>query len=398
MNDPTPHRVGLGVIGLGGFARFSLQHFVQAGGVEFVAAGGVTSPEALHAAARYGVPVLESVDEVCAHPGVDWVYINTPPFLHFEHAMTALRAGKHVLIEKPLATELSDAEALMAEAEKRGLRLVTNLMQRYNPLLATLRAILREGLLGEPLFFNLTNHAVDEGLPPEHWFWDRGKSGGIFVEHGVHFFDMAAHLLGPGRIDSAGRACRASDGAEDQVWCDGRFGNASCHTGGDSCHTGGDSCHTGGAVARFYHGFNQAGATEAQRFEIVCERGQVTMEGWIPLSASVTAIVDDETTRRLTERCPEARLRVLERFPPDRREVRAHGAMHRVDQRIRLDIPPACPKSELYGDLLQRLFAEQTAPNADAADLRLRPADGLESLRLAVAARDLADAASPPPP
>lgn len=375
MNDSSDSRVGLGVVGLGGFARFSLQHFVQAPGVGFVAAGGVTSEEGRHAAARYGAPVLDSVEAVCGHPGVDWVYINTPPFLHFEHAMLALRAGKHVLIEKPLATELADAEALMAEADRRGLRLVTNLMQRYNPLLDTLRSILQGGQLGEPLFFNLTNHAVDEGLPSGHWFWDRGKSGGIFVEHGVHFFDMAARLLGPGRIESAGRACRPSDGAEDQVWCDGRFGSA---------------------VARFYHGFNQSGATEAQRFEIVCERGQVTMEGWIPLSATITASVDAAGTRRLTDLTPEARLRVLEQYPTDRREVRAHGVMHRVDQLVRLEIPPAMPKSELYGELLQRLFTEQTAPGGDSTDHALHPVDGLESLRLATTARDLADAANPP--
>ena len=368
----SPERVGLGVVGLGGFARFSLQHFVQAPGVELVAAGGVTSEEAKHAAARYGAPVLGSIEEVCAHPGVDWVYINTPPFLHAEQVMVALRAGKHVLIEKPLATELADAEGLIAEADRRGLRLVTNLMQRYNPLIDTLRSVLGEGLLGEPLFFSLNNHAVDQGLPPGHWFWDRAKSGGIFVEHGVHFFDMATRLLGPGEISSAGRACRASDGAEDQVWCDGRFGPA---------------------VARFYHGFNQSGATEAQRFEVVCERGQVTMEGWIPLSATITASVDEAATRRLTDLAPDARLRVLERFPPDRREVRAHGRLHEVDQLVRLEVPAAMPKSELYGELLQRLFTEQTDPEAGPASERLRPADGLESLRLAVAARDTADAA-----
>ena len=379
MIEEPNHRTGLGVVGLGGFARFSLQHFAQAPGVELVAAGGVTSEEARHAAARYGMPVLDSIEEVCGHPGVDWVYVNTPPFLHAQQVTTALRAGKHVLIEKPLATELADAEGLMAEADKRGLRLVTNLMQRYNPLIATLRSVLREGLLGEPLFFNLTNHAVDQGLPPGHWFWDRSKSGGIFVEHGVHFFDMATHLLGPGEVTSAGRACRASDGAEDQVWCDGRFGPR----GGSSRP----------AVARFYHGFNQTAATEAQRFEVVCERGQVTMEGWIPLAATVTASVSDATTRRLTQLAPDARLRVLERFPPDRREVRGHGVVHTVDQLVRLDIPAAMPKSELYGELLQRLFSEQTDPEAGPASERLQPGDGLESLRLAVAARGLADAA-----
>ena len=363
-------RIGLGVIGLGGFARFALQHFTQVPGVEVVAVGGVTSDEAKHCAARYGAPVLDSIEAVCGRDDVDWVYINTPPFLHAAQAMVAIEAGKHVLVEKPLATSIEDADRMIAAADRKGVRIVTNLMQRYNPLVSTLKSILGEGLIGEPLFFNLNNHAVDQGLPSSHWFWDRDKSGGIFVEHGVHFFDLAAHLLGPGRITGAGARRRESDGAEDQVWCDAMFGSA---------------------VARFYHGFNQMSAIESQRWEIVCERGQIIMEGWIPLGATVTAGADEPTTRRLMQLVPSGRCSVVEQFPPDRRDVRGHGKMHDVWQSIRLEIPPPGPKAEVYGNLLHDLFAQQTGRGS--AGRLLDSGDGHESLRLAVKAREIADAA-----
>jgi predicted dehydrogenase len=54
------------------------------------------------------------------------------------------------------------------------------------------------------------NEAGDEGLGPEHWFWDRDTSGGIFVEHGVHFFDLVASWLGAGHVVAAvAIACEA---------------------------------------------------------------------------------------------------------------------------------------------------------------------------------------------
>jgi predicted dehydrogenase len=61
------------------------------------------------------------------------------------------------------------------------------------------------------------NYASDEGLGPDHWFWDRTKSGGIFIEHGVHFFDMFAGWLGVGTVESAGRVRRPESGIEEQV-------------------------------------------------------------------------------------------------------------------------------------------------------------------------------------
>lgn len=370
VTDKSSRALGLGVIGLGGFARFALQHFIQVPGTRLVCVGGATSDEAKHCADRYGAPVLDSVEAVCQHPDVDWVYINTPPFLHADQAEMALSCGKNVLVEKPLATSLDDAERITQLAIDNGCQLVTNLMQRYNPIVQSIQTILAEKLFGEPLFFNFNNHAVDQGLPSTHWFWDRQKSGGIFIEHGVHFFDMARYWFGDGRVTSAGRHCRASDSAEDQVWCDCLFGNT---------------------VARFYHGFNQTSRTESQRWEIVCERGQITMDGWIPMGYRGEAILSEKQTKRLMEIEPDLRCRVVEQYSVADRMVHGHGTDFDVFQKISFQMTAPIPKSELYGDLLVDLFRDKTQPNLASASGDTTPPSpaevfkgGLESLRMAV--------------
>src|SRR5690606_25160869 len=120
---------------------------------------------------------------------------------------------------------------------RRDLLLVANLMQRYNRVFDLVRELISRRLLGEVLHGYFENYASDENLPPEHWFWDREKSGGIFIEHGVHFFDLMAGWLGPGEVVAAQVSLRESDSCEDQVQCTVRYG--------------------GGVHVNFYHGFHQ---------------------------------------------------------------------------------------------------------------------------------------------
>src|ERR1035438_1204334 len=68
--------------------------------------------------------------------------------------------------------------------------MTTNLMQRYNPLYGQISQLIKSQLLGNVLHGYFENYACDEGLGSEHWFWDPKKSGGIFIEHGVHFLDI----------------------------------------------------------------------------------------------------------------------------------------------------------------------------------------------------------------
>ena len=125
--------------------------------------------------------------------GVDVVAVVAPPDRHAEITLAALDAGRHVLCEKPLATDLGSRTDRRGAAEASDRVLVVDHVLRYNPLLQAL-VLLQDELLGPVQRFSFENDASDEDLPPGHWFWDEAVSGGIFVEHGVHFFD-AAHLL-----------------------------------------------------------------------------------------------------------------------------------------------------------------------------------------------------------
>src|SRR4029453_10225659 len=106
-----------------------------------------------------------------------------------------LRSGPHGCFENPLAPTLEDATEVLTAATAPGApRLTIDYVLRRNPLYA-LVVRLQQALLGPPRRFPLENLAGDEHLDPDHWFWDRRVSGGIAVEHGVHFFDACAWLL-----------------------------------------------------------------------------------------------------------------------------------------------------------------------------------------------------------
>ena len=179
QDEDRQRTIGLGVIGCGGFGLFALQQFTQVAGVKLLGMAGTHRPAALAAAQRFGVEEVESIEELVERDDIDLVYIATPPFLHHEQALLALDAGKHVICEKPLAVTLQQADEMLQRAEERGLLLTTNLMQRYNPLFDIIRRLIDSGALGEVLRGYFENYAADEGLLPDHWFWDRGKSGGI---------------------------------------------------------------------------------------------------------------------------------------------------------------------------------------------------------------------------
>ena len=100
MSEET---IRLGVIGCGGFGLFALQHCAQVPGVQLAGMAGTHREAAQAAAKRFGIPDILEVEALVQRPDIDLVYIATPPFLHHPQALLAMRAGKHVICEKPLA-------------------------------------------------------------------------------------------------------------------------------------------------------------------------------------------------------------------------------------------------------------------------------------------------------
>jgi predicted dehydrogenase len=365
----SANTVGIGILGFGGFAMFAAQQFAQVPGAALRCIAGTRREAALACAARFGLADVERAEALLARPDVQLVYIATPPFLHYEGARAALRAGKHVIVEKPLAMTMEQADEIVALARDTGLLLATNLMQRYNPLFAQVEALVDSKLLGDVLRGTFENYACDEGLGPDHWFWDRTKSGGIFIEHGVHFFDLFAGWLGGGTVESAGRVLRPGSGLEEQVYCTARYGDV---------------------PVTFYHGFTQAGRMDRQELRLLFERGDVTLRDWIPTQAVVRTALDEEATRALAAIFPGARIDVEHLYGASERALRARHKSYEAYQRITLTSMPAT-KMTVYGDLLRAMLTDQLAFIADASHTRVITEDnGRESLRMSVQATELA--------
>ena len=365
--------IGLGVIGCGGFGLFALQQFAQTPGVRLAGMAGTARPAALAAARRYGLEDVEQIDRLLARPEVDLVYIATPPFLHFDQARQALEAGKHVICEKPLALTPQQADELIAIAQRNDRLLVANLMQRYNPLFDIVRQLIERRLLGALLHGYFENYASDENLPPEHWFWDRAKSGGIFVEHAVHFFDLFAGWLGQGEVVGAQASRRAQSNIEDQVQCTVRYGD--------------------GVNANFYHGFHQPGRMDRQDLRLVFEQGDLLLSGWVPTYARIHAIADEASMRELCELFPGARVDALAAYGPNDRRCTGHGRQYDVYQEFELHWGEGQQKSRVYCELLRGFMADQVAWIRDRSHTRtITEQNGRDSVAMACAADRLAHA------
>ncbi len=374
MTAMSTERIGVGVVGCGGFGLFALQQFTQVPGVRLVGMAGTHRPAALAAAERFGVENVGDVGELLRRDDVDLVYLATPPFLHHPQAMAALEAGKHVLCEKPLALTVAQAHEMVSLARRWDRLLVANLMQRYNPLFAAVRRLVEARVLGEFLHGYFENYASDEGLPADHWFWDRSKSGGIFVEHGVHFFDLFAGWLGPGRVEAAQVGVRPGTAIEEHVNCTVRYG--------------------AGGLVNFYHGFHQAGRMDRQELRLVFERGDVTLFEWVPTRARIRGLLDERRTRELCDLFPGGRLDVTVTYTGKDRAARGRGKDIDAYQLAELSWGDGRVKGHVYGDLLRALMADQVAWLRDRSHRRtVTEENGRESLAMACAADRLAHAA-----
>jgi predicted dehydrogenase len=373
---PKEREIGIGVIGMGGFGLFAVQQFVQTPHTKLVAIAGSKREEAIRTAKRFGAEQLASLEELVNHPEVDVVYIATPPFLHYEQAMLALNAGKHVICEKPLAMNPEQGREMIETARQKGLLMVTNLMQRYNPMFARIKHLIDKKLLGEFLHGYFENYAGDEGLSPEHWFWDRSKSGGIFIEHGVHFFDMFSGWLGNGTVKAAQIVKRPdSNDIEDQV-------QATVEYGDDV---------TGRKLVNFYHGFTQTGRMDRQEMRLLFERGDVTLFEWVPTRMVLRCVADEETTRALMDLFPGAQLNVTANIGGKDQPLRGRHKEFEAYQQIEIRFGFEAEKQHLYSELLRLMFRDQaTAIHYPDTHRIIREENGLQSLQTAVDADQLA--------
>lgn len=341
MSESKP---GIGLVGAGAFGDFCLKAFAGLHNVHIAAVCDSNPARAKSSAGIYGARAYSDLNAMLADPSVAIVALCTPPYLHGLQGLAALHANKHLFCEKPLALNVEDAAQLIATADAAGLLLTVDYVMRQNPLWAAAAALRESGTLGALLHMDLANHAAGLNLARDHWFWDKAQSGGIWIEHGVHFFDAFEWAAGaPGEITAA-QAFRRADGREDRVEALARYGDVAAH---------------------FYHGFTHSSADEQTVARLTFERGYVTLDEWIPATLTLTTSEPADVVTPL--------------LPGDlRTQMLGNG------QTLISAVLPG-GKSEVYQRAIQAgMFALAQAACGDSDKLRVTGAMGLASLRMAV--------------
>src|SRR4051794_34143321 len=146
-------------------------------------------------AADTGAEVATDWDTALSDPGVDVIDICLPTALHREATERALAAGKHVLLEKPIALTLADADGIVAAAQRADSVVMVGHVLRFFPAYAELRRRVASGDIGQVR--GLTAQRLSPAPDWAAWLTDPARSGGVAVDLMVHDFDQANLFLGP---------------------------------------------------------------------------------------------------------------------------------------------------------------------------------------------------------
>jgi predicted dehydrogenase len=403
-----PAVLRLGLVGCGAFARFSVAQYRRLPGVLVGGVADIDAAAAARTAAELDTAVAD-VDELLTSPEIDLVYIATPPAAHHLQARTALRTGRHVLVEKPLATTVSDARELAALADAHRLVCVANLLQRYNPLAVMVRDLIHEEVFGRFIHGLLVNEAADSGLQRRHWFWDRATSGGIFIEHGCHFFDLVAFWLGQGDVVAATLGLRPADGGAASAAGNGSNHGVGKNHGVEGAAVIGNAAGNGhsveeqasctcrygdGQLFHFEHGFHQPAVLDRTEIRLVFERGELRLADWVPTHGTIRALCDEEAAAVLSERLFGGRLEVCRRFAAAERRMLGRFREFEASALVEINFGLGRPKLDVYAEAVRDLAADQVAFIRDPAHERqLTEADCVTAVAMACAADRLARAA-----
>ena len=156
---------------------------------------------------------FSTADEAFTHVRPTLTIIATPPGLHADHATLALRAGSHVLCEKPMATNVADAERMLAAARAADRVLAVGMIRRIYPCLGEARALMDSGAIGDRFRFHYREGAVyDWPVSSGAAFRRTISGGGVLADLGSHVIDFLSALFGPAKV-----ADYSDDGQADGV-------------------------------------------------------------------------------------------------------------------------------------------------------------------------------------
>ncbi len=358
----------IAVIGAGNFSTFALPQMLEHDKVAFAGILDSDGEKAKVFQAKFGGRVFSALHEITEDNQIDIVYIATPPWLHYSQARECLLANKHVICEKPAALHVEEVKTLIRMAKEKNRLYVVNLMQRYNPLFHVVKKIIDDNILGAFLHGFFENYASDEFLDPLHWFWEEKKSGGIFIEHAVHFFDLFEGWFGKGHLLNALEIKRKQSPiyhkTADRVQAIVQYKDA---------------------IVNFYHGFDQAKKLDRQEIRLVFEKGNINLYEWVPNKMKIEAILTKEDLEILESLISPIEITIKEKYSVD--EKKSLGRFKVISSDFKVEIlHQGDSKMTTYQNLVANLFADQMKWIKNPGhDRIITEENALNSLQIAIA-------------
>jgi len=194
-----------------------------------------------------GVPLVRDVAEVLDDPAIQLIVIATPSATHGSLARQALEAGKHVVVEKPFAMDLTEARALVDLAQARGRFITAFHNRRWDSDFLTMRAAIETGLIGQVVQFE-SHFDRFRPLVRQRWREDGGAGSGVWYDLGPHLVDQALALFGAPQAVSADLAA-LRPGAKGDDWA-----HVVLHYAGKRVILHASLCVAGGSPRMIAHG------------------------------------------------------------------------------------------------------------------------------------------------
>lgn len=215
-----------GIAGPGRIAATMAAEFAHVQGAELVAVGSRSLERAQAFAERHGIPQAYGSYDDLLSADLDAIYLATPHAQHTQIALTAIEAGKALLVEKSFTTSVADTERIVAAARDRGIFVMEAMWTRFLPAVQRLRSLVSEGALGQVRAVQGDLFAFREYDPADRLF-NPELGGGAVLDLGVYVISFAQQFLGvPEVVHAVGGTF--PNGVESEVgmlfgWSDGRF-------------------------------------------------------------------------------------------------------------------------------------------------------------------------------
>lgn len=199
MSATTPIRWA--IIGCGDVARRRVAQAInQHPGSILAAVARRNQQKLLEFAAEFNVPrTSRSADELLNDPGIDAVYLATPNHLHAPHTIQAAAAGKHVLVEKPMALNLAECQHMIDACQQHNVKLGVAYYRRFYPIIERIGELIAEDTIGQPLAVSATTAAYFDIPAGADGYWrvdPASGGGGALMDIGSHRLNLFYHLFG----------------------------------------------------------------------------------------------------------------------------------------------------------------------------------------------------------